>query len=109
LPGPTASVKKPKIGRPPPLNMAKNATRPAAVLASNHKCLPGRLCCRIGRSLAIGARPLLLVVRFRHLHPPAAYSRANAGIKRTTKQCLVEAPTDPRRRHPGKAKPYPGS
>ena len=35
LAGPIASVSQPKIGRPPPLNRAKNDTRPAAVAGSS--------------------------------------------------------------------------
>src|SRR5271166_5863240 len=78
-PGPRASVKNPKTGRPPPLNMAKNATRLAAVLASTLM-----ISCPTPLEMPIAINPLREPI-MKHNHKPQADDvlSASAGVKST--------------------------
>src|SRR5208337_915774 len=99
LPGPTASVKKPKTGRPPPLNMAKNATRPAAVLASTLI-----ISCPTGLEMPMAINPLSEPI-IKHSHKPQADDVfiISAGVKSTV------PPAPGAGRHPAGFQPAGGN
>src|SRR5208337_553647 len=79
LPGPRASVKNPKTGRPPPLNMAKNETRPAAVLASTLI-----ISCPTPLEMPIAINPLREpIIKHNHKAQADDVLIASAGVKST--------------------------